>query len=529
MIKLMIVDDESSIRRGLKHYIDWNAWGISLEAEASDGDEAFRRALEVRPDILISDIRMPEKDGLELCGLLREALPGLRIILLTGYDRTDYLHAALQSGVHDYLLKPASADKIISCVLECKKEILEEQDRKAQKLTRDALLDESIPILQMMLINDLLKGNMDQNKRLVHQSKMLGVPLDGPFFQTLTLYVSKQNGDECGSQVEQDMVYWQLVQKIESICKGNREFFCELAPGEYFILINADSLNEAEQRTSHMAERLVVEIGHNDGRHVVVGVGTGGTGLKAVGESYKAAREAFRASAWNRGKQIFYPDEGAGGKLSQDAQLTLKRALSALAAGRDCTGDVSRLFSLCRRERTDIGELRRCLSQLIAFCRRMGVSGSGEDLGDFEEYQLDDFLYAEDLEEWVRDYLGAYCGGGENRWGVHSQLIAKTIAYLKAHYREEITLQTLAKKLFISPNYLGRIFREEMGCKFSDWLNHYRIDCAMELIKTTQMRTTDIAEEVGFGNYKYFSVCFAKYAGCSLRDFRTQNRRESPE
>ena len=82
MIKLMIVDDESSIRRGLKHYIDWNAWGISLEAEASDGEEAFRRALEVRPDILISDIRMPEKDGLELCSLLRDALPGLLFIYL---------------------------------------------------------------------------------------------------------------------------------------------------------------------------------------------------------------------------------------------------------------------------------------------------------------------------------------------------------------------------------------------------------------------------------------------------------------
>ena len=103
-----------------------------------------------------------------------------------GYDRTDYLHAALQNGVHDYLLKPASADKIISSVLKCKEEIVEEQNRKAQKLTRDALLDESIPILQMMLISDLLKGNMEQNKRLVHQSKMLGVPLDGPVFQTMT-------------------------------------------------------------------------------------------------------------------------------------------------------------------------------------------------------------------------------------------------------------------------------------------------------------------------------------------------------
>ena len=232
MIKLMIVDDESSIRRGLKHYIDWNAWGISLEAEASDGEEAFRRALEVRPDILISDIRMPEKDGLELCSLLRDALPGLRIILLTGYDRTDYLHAALQNGVHDYLLKPSRADKIISRVLKCKEEIVEEQNRNAQQLTRDALLDESIPILQMMLISDILKGNMEQNKRLVHQSKMLGVPLDGPVFQTMTLHVSKKNGDECGSQVEQAMISRTLIQKIESQRGGVREILSEHPPAK---------------------------------------------------------------------------------------------------------------------------------------------------------------------------------------------------------------------------------------------------------------------------------------------------------
>ena len=99
MIKLMIVDDEASIRRGLKHYIDWNAWDIELAAEASDGAEAFRRAVEVQPDILISDIRMPGRDGLELCRMLREALPSIRIILLTGYDSTEYLRAALQSWV----------------------------------------------------------------------------------------------------------------------------------------------------------------------------------------------------------------------------------------------------------------------------------------------------------------------------------------------------------------------------------------------------------------------------------------------
>lgn len=86
----------------------------------------------------------------------------------------------------------------------------------------------------------------------------------------------------------------------------------------------------------------------------------------------------------------------------------------------------------------------------------MTASDQGEGLGDFEEYQLDDFLYAEDLEKWVRDYLGA-SRKGENRWGVHSQLIAKTIAYLKVHYREEITLQTLAKRC-LYPQIIWGVF-----------------------------------------------------------------------
>ena len=340
----------------------------------------------------------------------------------------------------------------------------------------------------------------------------------------MTLHVSKQNGDECGSQVEQDMIYWQLIQRL-SLCGETGEFFCELAPEEYFILINADSPDKAEQRTSDMAERLVVEIGHNDGRHVVIGIGTAGTGLMALGESYRTAKEAFRASAWNRKKQIFYSDEGAGGKLSAEAQLTLKHALSALATGRDCTGDVSRLFGICRREQTDIGELRRCLSQLIAFYRGMTASDQGERV--WEILKNISWMISCMLRTW-RNGSGTTWGAsrkGENRWGVHSQLIAKTIAYLKVHYREEITLQTLAKRCLYPQIIWGVFFREEMGCKFSDWLNHYRIDCAMELIKTTEMRTMDIAEAVGFGNYKYFQCVFTKYAGCSLRDFRTQNRR----
>ena len=521
MIKLMIVDDESSIRRGLKHYIDWSAWDIVLAAEASDGAEAFQRALEVRPDILITDIRMPEKDGLELCRLLREALPYLRIILLTGYDSKEYLYGALQNGVHDYLLKPASADKIISCVLKCKEEILAEQNQRNRKMTMDAFMDESIPILQMTLINDLLKGNVRQAQGLIQQSKLLKVPLDGPWYQTMTMHIRKQSEDDCCSQVEQDMAHWQLIQKIEGVCRRDEAFFCELTPGEYFILINGNCRDEAMRRTEKTAEGLVVGIGHNDGRHVMIGIGTLVSALGELGKSYDAACRAFQESAWNRSLQIFPAETKFAEVLSQAGTAALRRSFSALAAGRSCVSDIEELFCICRKEHTDIRELRKSISHLISLAKQMKDLGGADELRRFEEYQLEDFLYADELETWVLEYFRAY-EEREEQPDAHSQLVDKAIAYVKSHYPEEITLQNLSKKLFISPNYLGRIFREEMGCKFSDWLNHYRIDRAKELIRTTDQKSQEIGEAVGFSNYKYFSVCFAKYAGCSLRDYKNQ-------
>ena len=113
MIKLMIVDDEVNIRRGLREYISWDAWEIELAAEAENAESALNIAMHVRPDMLLTDIRMDRMDGIEMTRRLKEMLPELKVILLSGYSDIPYLQAALQLKAVEYLLKPAGADKTL--------------------------------------------------------------------------------------------------------------------------------------------------------------------------------------------------------------------------------------------------------------------------------------------------------------------------------------------------------------------------------------------------------------------------------
>ena len=191
MIKLMIVDDEAGIRKGLRHYVDWSTWDIQLAAEAENGVEAFQKAIQTQPDILLSDIRMPGKDGIQLARELKEVLPSLRVILLTGYNETQYLQDALKIGVKDYLLKPAGAENIIESVLKVRDEILRERSRYQESVAKETLLNESLPILQMHFLSDLTAGRIGSREAALGKARQLDIPLEAPWLAAAILRLNE--------------------------------------------------------------------------------------------------------------------------------------------------------------------------------------------------------------------------------------------------------------------------------------------------------------------------------------------------
>ena len=520
MLKLMIVDDEANIRKGLREYISWDAWGIELAAEAENAEAALRIAAQVRPDILLTDIRMGNMDGIELTRRLKEMLPDLHVILLSGYSDIQYLQAALKMKVNEYLLKPAGADKIIEAVLKVKKEILDEREKWQENLKKEAFFDENITIVQLHFIDEIRKGAIVDANAIRNKAQLLKIPMEGPVYQIMLADVRRdvvEDGFKSGQEL--DMNFWQFVQKTNQIVRQfEGTFWCETGEELILFLVNGEEEEALGSVCASLAKALVDSL--PDKQQMYIGIGNAVESPVDLWKSYDYAKSALMCSVWNPKQYILterFPAISAGeiqncrGKESGIiAELGLKKYEDAYV-------NLCELFDYYEEIHMDFGEMKKFCYQVWYFAMHLSPEGEVS-----EEPVFDEFRDFEELKKWMLQFWQRRFRGNDMAAVQYSELTRKTLRYIQAHYQEDITLQSLSKIVFASPNYLGKVFFTDVGCRMNDWLNRYRVERAKELLAGTDKKTYEIAEEVGFSGYKFFSVCFLRYEGCSARDYRNK-------
>ncbi len=525
MIKLMIVDDEAGIRKGLRHYVDWSTWDIQLVAEAENGDDAFQKAIQTQPDILLSDIRMPGRDGIQLARELKEVLPSLRIIFLTGYNETQYLQDALKIGVKDYLLKPAGVENIVESVLKVKKECLSERNRYLESMSKDALLNEGIPILQMHFLGDVIHGRITNEEAALGKAWRLKIPMDQPCLQLALLRTGEADANQYRSSKEHAMDFWQKTQSMNLALENSPGgFFTELEPDLFLLLMGADTPAHTNTAMLGFCSKLSDALSPKLYPYLAIGVGSVAQGIRELPASYRDARRALGLWAWNTDTRIF-PGPRPKDEPHLEAAHKWEHA-AAHAFSQELWSEGSRYFEDMFREYAcalaDFDEVKHSCRRLLTIVRHLVHRDSPAQLED-DTAHLDVLLSGEELRTWMQEQLVE--PQQQEGHAAGSPLVRKAQEYIRDHYSEDITLQSIAREIFVTPNYLGRIFREQTGYKLGDWLNKYRINQAKLLLDDPELKTYEIATRVGFSSYKYFSVCFLKYAGCSARDYRNKNDR----
>jgi two-component system, response regulator YesN len=528
MIKLLIVDDEAGIRKGLLHYVDWSTWDIDVVAEAGDGDEAYSKAIQTQPHVLLSDIRMPGRNGLQLAKDLAEVLPSLRVILLTGYNDTAYLQEALKIGVKDYLLKPAGAEKIIEAVLKVKKEILAEHSLHQENISKDAILNEGIPILQMHFMNDVVRGRLTNKEAILNKARRLEVPLFSPYLQLGLLRTGEADAAQFRSEKERAMDTWQLTRTMNMVMeKYEGSFFVEMEPELYLLVLGSESAAKLKSSFQLLADDLSSTLATKTYPYLAIGIGSVVTDLKDLPGSYENARNALKQWAWETETRVFTSPAPQVLVPLQEARRLKKAAAYAITQERFREGIeyFEAMFDEYRTARADIEEVKESCRHLLGLAAHYSQGSSPVENEDIKTdvSHLEVLIDANKIRTWMQDRLWRLCQG-EPR--CISPLVNKAQAYIRKNYGEDITLQNLASELFVSPNYLGRLFREQTGYKLCDWLNKYRIDTAKGLLDDPEWKIYEVANKVGFSSYKYFSACFLKYAGCSARDYRERHKQK---
>ncbi|WP_405156205.1 helix-turn-helix domain-containing protein [Paenibacillus sp. FSL K6-0108] len=517
-MRLLIVDDEVIIRTGLASVIAWHELGIELLTPAASAEEALTRMTEERPHILMTDIRMTGRSGLELAEEGLHMLPELEVIILSGYDDFSYAQQAIRQGVTDYLLKTSKPEEIIKTVLQAKHRITE---RWAEKSREGQLLREN---KQQLFTAWIIDGNVESGSSPLFLQQGMHVPSDSSDMEQLNrqVLILKAAGWNRSSAAllnfaVQNMLEEVLPGAIAHIQKKRIICVVQLPPDEQeFKYTLGIALSRIEQL-------LKCTLRAAAGRSCME--------AQLLHESYRTASIAYRYHGLIKDRIWNYEDvlHRIGGKtvLQHEEETTLgtflmdndsimlttwtRELVDGLLMDPEATPES---FDACLHAAVNAGQ-----RWLIRTMRAIGR----DDLERFEPWKPDPDAESAEL----RDMLFHYLYGLMHTY--HSQMgqgrithVQKAIAYMESALVQDISLQHVAGQVHLHPGHLSELFKKETGVTFGDYVTNMRIRRAMDMLVVSPAKVSEVAAISGYEDVKYFSRLFKKHTGKTPSEYREE-------
>ena len=555
MIKVFLVEDEYAIREGIKKSVDWESDGFELVGEAGDGEVAFPKILKTKPDILITDIRMPFMDGLELAGLVKKEMPNIKIVVLSGFDDFNYAKQAISIGVEEYILKPVSGDSLMTELRRIADDI--RQQRQEEEVRIRYIKDrEEIKILeQQKFLHDVIGGKLSVQES-VNLGKKLGIEIMAACYSAVLMQVFPKTADSKKID-EYSAVKEEIYIKVKELFSENEGIYLYEQVGDVLCFLNtSDSADEIENIVQKGIEDISEIMKDYPDMKYFISVGQPVDRIRDVNISYADASKKFAERYMFDDSFIFFGDEEDKSDSKEDviaernqseeslSVLDIKSIDVSLISKRTIYnfmrhGSISEIDDLVEEFFASMGKeaiesvmlrqyvLVESLLSSVSLLESVGLSR--DDISDKLGELADPVKYNESVDtakEYVRSLLTVMI---EYRNKLsdqrYSDIIEKAQAYIRDNYQnDDMSLQTVSSHVNVSSNHFSAIFRKETGSTFIDYLTNVRIEKAKDMLVTTSMKTSDVGFEVGYRDPHYFSYIFKKVEGMSPKEFRRLKR-----
>lgn len=537
MLKVFLVEDEVVMRNGIKNNIPWEQEGFEFVGEASDGELAYPLIKREKPDILITDIRMPFMDGLELSRLVKKELPQIKIIILSGYNEFDYAKTAISIGVTDYLLKPISSAKLLEAVKKVGDMIEKEQDNVRLMERYEKEMEENI-LQEKHKLWGALASNRLSTIELLEKGQRLGMDFTASAYMVF-LFKLMQEGDATGCSDELNRAS-EKVNSLSGTWKKVLSF--DRSPEGWAFLIKGESEAEVLENFAETKRELLNLVAMYPKVEYFGGLGSIVQRIGDIQNSYKEAARAFSSRFFLDANQIADSADMISLHNEEDGKIDVSKMLSKkreheLVEKFFKNGTVEEVDSFLDELFQGIGE-QNCKSLLYRQYVVMDLFFCATDfLGNLE-------IGTEELPEECRDInqIVEKAGNAQSlrhQIGIlfsetmmlrdghskkkYSKLLEDAKAFIDENYRhDDMSLNMVAAQVNISPSYFSTIFSSEMGQTFVEYLTHVRLEKAKELLMCSNMRTAEIGYEVGYKDSHYFSYIFKKVVGCSPKEYRNR-------
>jgi two-component system response regulator YesN len=540
MLKVFLVEDEFVVREGIKKNIDWQTHGYEFCGEASDGELAFPMIQKLRPDIVITDIKMPFMDGLVLSRLIKKELPATEIIILTGYEEFEYAKEAIKIGISRYLLKPISGDDLLKEVDALAVKI--EENHKEQEI-RDKYLSEmkeNILKERKDLFQYLVSGTKTVEE-LLEMADKLGIDLSSIWYNVALLKIKSLN--HAHDEYSNSLI--EIEEKMNMSEEDNGPIVFDRNLEGKALLFRADTKEKLEELQRDYIQKLKSTLAEYEDVIYFVGIGMAVNRLREIPTSFEAASHAFAhrylvgdscvLDSAELEKGVYMETEDFNIKEVDPKQLDRGKIREFLKFGdRDETiYFVEEFFKAIGANVMKSNIFRQYITMDIYFCVAEFVEGLQVKKEDAE--LPDAGIFVVQSEENAVKYTVALIDraleiretAADNKYG---SIVDKMIEYIEENYAdEELSLNLIASHINFSPNHLSTIFARQTGQTFIKYLTEYRMNKAKELLRCTGKRSSEISVEVGYRDSHYFSYLFKKTQGMTPTQYRGQKSPDGEE
>ncbi|CQR57473.1 response regulator [Paenibacillus riograndensis] len=520
----LLVDDEDFVLDGLKEAIDWKKYGINIAGAVNNGREAleFLEHSGITIDIVFTDIKMPVMDGFGLTEALKSAEYPCKIIVLTGHEEFEFAKKAIRYGIFDYLLKPVELESIELTIDRLVKVIRTEKEQSQETAEVEHRLNEGLPLIHERLLFSLLNGTYEPELMCY-----IGVPMDAPYYQAVIGYTGSSNNTW---NIEMESVRQSVSAALRSV--GNPVSLAYNERG--FILLMSYRSTEEAAEAPLILERVSQELQRKRQIGLNFAQGKPCSEPYQIPQSFQEAREMLKHKLFSGNTE---GQEGSHGlEDSFESGRTMfprkekQRLLNAVYA---CNREqvIGQLEDLQRQYSTaqhlyPAGYIRKLsaelimLLSLILYERNESINqlipGEPEFVTSIQS-QNDPKLVFDAVKRLYSLLLDLPV---QSEMKKNRQTIRTVLDYINNHLDEEIRLEELAQKVFLTPNYLGSLFKESVGIGFSDYLMKQRMELAKRLLLQPGSRIYEVSQKVGYKNPHYFSKLFKEYAGIKPSQYK---------
>ncbi|RCX14848.1 two-component system response regulator YesN [Anaerobacterium chartisolvens] len=531
MYKVFLVDNEITIREGIRSSVKWEDTDFTLCGEAADGESALPLIQEMKPDILITDIKMPFMDGLQLSRIVKKNMPWIKIIIISGHNEFDFAREAMRIGASEYLLKPIGSEELIESLNKVMRQIQNEKKERENVEKIKKQLEQNAPLFRDELLSELVLGIIPPEKA-VDKCACFNINIISAFYLIEIIESEIKKKDPIEMEYSELLRCEVLINNVAAESSEILKF--KRGPGKIVIIVKGNSPEVLEETAYGLAQSIKYEVQRNTSCVIDISIGSAREGIQGITESYKEADSIKNyRHIYGRNKILGINDikPVTGGK-KEFIKIDKNDVCDFLKYG--LKSDVGLFVKQYIDDFNDV-EMSSLLyiyyvslDVVLKSSRFIGeLGGSMEQLMP-EVARLESFVIDIDSMEKFKEMMEKVLNKAFEFRDVRVEkkyysTINKAKEYIQNNFSDtNISLNSVASYVNVSPSHFSTIFSQETGETFIEHLTKTRIRKAMELLKTTSLKSSEIAYSVGYNDLHYFSYIFKKAMGMTPKEFRNE-------